>query len=102
MPMLRWPHDNHRDVRARLNATILADRDADHDQNRYVMITFPTSQIQNADLFRWSSIRHDGARANARLRSQLVHRSSLLKADTCPRKRLLMPRTVVGQCTLGC
>jgi hypothetical protein len=24
--------DNHRDVRARLNATISADRDADHDQ----------------------------------------------------------------------
>ena len=46
------------------------------------MITFSTSQIQNVDLSHGSSIRHDDARANPRLRSQLVHRSSLLKADT--------------------
>jgi hypothetical protein len=54
------------------------------------MITFPTSQIQNVDLSHGSSIPHDDARANARLRSQLVHRSSLHKADTYARSALFM------------
>jgi hypothetical protein len=66
------------------------------------MITFPTSQIQNADLSHGSSIRHDDARANARLRSQLVHRSSLLKADTYARSALFMRGNVVDQRTHGC
>jgi hypothetical protein len=58
------------------------------------MITFPTSQIQNVDLSHGSSIPHDDARANARLRSQLVHRSSLHKADTYARSALFMRGTV--------
>ena len=66
------------------------------------MITFPTSQIQNVDLSHGSSIRHDDARANARLRSQLVHRSSLLKADTYARSALFMRGNVVDQRTHGC
>jgi hypothetical protein len=65
------------------------------------MITFSTSQIQNVDLSHGSSIRHDDARANARLRSQLVHRSSLLKADTYARAPF-MPGNVVDQRTHGC
>jgi hypothetical protein len=57
------------------------------------MITFPTSQIQNADLSHGSSIRHHDGRANPRLRSQLVHRSSLLKADTYARSAPFMRGT---------
>jgi hypothetical protein len=66
------------------------------------MIRFPTSQIQNADLSHGSSIRHDDGRANARLRSQLVHRSSLLKADTYARSAPSMRGNVVNQRTHGC
>jgi hypothetical protein len=61
------------------------------------MITFPTSQIQNTDLSRRPLIRHGGARANARLRSQLAHPSSLLKADTYVRNGLFMRGNVVDQ-----
>ena len=42
-------------------------------------------------------IRHGDARANARLRSQLVHRSSLLKADSYARSGLFMRANVVDQ-----
>ena len=65
------------------------------------MITFSTSQIQNVDLSHGSSIRHDDARANPRLRSQLVHRSSLLKADTYARSAPFMRGNVVDQRTHG-
>jgi len=43
---------------------------ANRDQDRYVMITFPTSQIQNPVLPRRPSIRHGGARANMPLPRQ--------------------------------
>jgi hypothetical protein len=66
------------------------------------MITFSTSQIQNVDLSHGSSIRHDDARANPRLRSQLVHRSSLLKADTYARSAPFMRGNVLDQRTHGC
>ena len=66
------------------------------------MITFSTSQIKNVDLSHGSSIRHHDGRANARLRSQLVHRSSLLKADTYARSTPFMRGNVVDQRTHGC
>src|SRR5207344_2567971 len=91
VPVLRRSHEHHRDLQARLDAAIPTAA-ANRDQDRYIMITFPTSQIQNTDLSRRPLIRHGGARANARLRSQLVHRSSLLKADTYPRSGLFMRR----------
>ena len=78
--MLRRSHEHHRDLRARLNTSI-STAAANRDQDRYVMITIITSQIQNTDLYRRSSIRHGGACANARWRSQHGHRSSWLKAD---------------------
>jgi hypothetical protein len=61
------------------------------------MITFPTSQIQNTDLSRRPLIRHGGARANARLRSQLVHQSSLLKPHTDPRSGLFLRGNIANQ-----
>ena len=66
------------------------------------MITFSTSQIKNVDLSHGSSIRHDDGRANPRLRSQLVHRSLLLKVDTYARSAPFMRGNVVDQCTHGC
>ena len=61
------------------------------------MITIPASQIQSPHLSRWSSIRHGGARSNARLRPQLVHRSSSLETDTCAPSKPLMPGNAVDQ-----
>jgi len=61
------------------------------------MITFPKSQIQNTDLSRRPLIRYGGARANARLRSQLVHQSSLPKPDTYARTAPFMRDNVVDQ-----
>ena len=37
--VLRWPHEHHRDVRARLDTASPADRSNHHRQDRYVMIT---------------------------------------------------------------
>src|SRR5712671_5737123 len=65
MPVLRWPHDNHRDVRARLNATISADRDADHDQDRYLMTPIAPASIVTAVCSNcWSTAGNEGARQN--------------------------------------
>src|SRR4249919_3656616 len=65
MRVLRWPHDNHRDVRARLNATVSADRDADHDQDRYLMTLIAPASIVTAVCSNcWSMAGNDGARQN--------------------------------------
>ena len=66
------------------------------------MIAFRSSHIQNADLHGWPSIRHGGARANARSRSQIAHRSALRKADTYARNGLFIRANVVGKRTHGC
>jgi len=67
--------------KARLDAAIPTAA-ANRDQHRYLVITFPASQIKNTDRSRWSSTRHGGARANPRWRSQRGHRSPWLKADS--------------------
>jgi hypothetical protein len=65
MPVLRWPHDNHRDVRARLNATISADHDADQDQDRYLMSLIAPPSIITAVCSNCRSMPgNDGARQN--------------------------------------
>jgi hypothetical protein len=61
------------------------------------MIAIPVSQIQIPHLSRWSSIHHGRARSNARFRSQLVHRSSSLKADTNAHSKPLMRANAVDQ-----
>ena len=69
--MLWRSHEHHRDFRARLNASI-STAAANHDQDRYIMITIITPQIQNAALCsRRPPIRHGGARSNAHLRSHI-------------------------------
>jgi hypothetical protein len=59
-------------------------RPANRDQDRYVMITFPTSQIQNPVPPHRPSIRHGGARANMPLPRQRRHRSSWLTEIPAP------------------
>jgi hypothetical protein len=66
------------------------------------MITFRSSYIQNADLSRKSSIRYGGARAKARSRSQLAHRSAWRNGDTYARNGLFMCGNVVAKRTHGC
>jgi hypothetical protein len=70
-----------------------------YNRDRYVMITFPTSQIQNPVHPRRPSIRHRGARANMPLQRQRRHRSSWLTADTRTCDRPIMRRNVVSQQT---
>ena len=79
--VLRRSHEHHRDLQPRLDTAIQTGA-ANRDQDRYVMITFPTSQIQNPDLPRRPSIRNGDARANLPLRRQRRHRSSWLTADS--------------------
>ena len=55
MPVLRRSHEHHRDLQPRLD-TAIQTAVANRDQDRYVMITFPTSQIQNPVLPRRPSI----------------------------------------------
>jgi hypothetical protein len=98
MPVLRRSHEHHRDLQPRLD-TAIQTAAANRDQDRYVMITFPTSQIQNPVLPRRPSIRHGGARANMPLPRQRRHRSSWLTADSRTCDRPIMRRNVVSQHT---
>src|SRR5450755_2747744 len=98
VPVLRRSHEHHRDLQPRLDTTIQTAA-ANRDQDRYVMITFPTSQIQNPVLPRRPSIRHGGARANMPLPRQRRHRSSWLTADSRTCDRPIMRRNVVSQHT---
>ena len=98
MPVLRRSHEHHRDLQARLDTSIPT-AVANRDQDRYVMITFSTSQMQNLDLPCRPSIRNGGARANLPLRRQRRHRSSSFTADSRSCDRPIMRRYVVSQHT---
>src|SRR5450432_3255051 len=101
VPVLRRSHEHHRDLQPRLDTTIQTAA-ANRDQDRYVMITFPTLQIQNPVLPRRPSIRHGGARANMPLPRQRRHRSSWLTADSRTCRRPIMRGNVVSQRGIGC
>src|ERR1700675_4620664 len=80
MPVLRWPHDNHRDVRARLNATISADRDADHNQDRYLMTLIAPASIVTAVCSNcWSTAGNDGARQNRTAKVSSQHDCAVIE-----------------------
>jgi hypothetical protein len=95
--VLRWPHDHHRDLRTRLD-TSPSPNATNRDQDRYLMITIPTSQIQGPHLSRWLSIRHGSVRSNARFPPQLVHRSSSIQTNTYTQSKLIMRGNAVGRC----
>src|SRR6266481_1844814 len=73
MPLLRRPHDHHRELRARLLSALPSCR-LMHD--RHVMTTIPTTQTRNARLSRQSSSAHDDDRSNPKLHPQLDWSSS--------------------------
>jgi hypothetical protein len=98
VPVLRRSHEHHRDLQPRLD-TAIQTAAANRDQDRYVMITFPTSQILNPVLPRRPSIRHGGARANMPLPRQRRHRSSWLTADSRTPDGPIMRRNLVSQHT---
>jgi|SRR5688572_9408112 len=63
MPVLRWPHDHHRDLRARLNAAHPA---IEPDQDRHIMM--PVTRALHPDtarMYRRSSTGDRHARADA-------------------------------------
>jgi hypothetical protein len=88
MPVLRRPHDRHRDLRARLRS---AHASRKHDQNRHVMMTIATPQYRNARRPCRSSTGHGAARPDRQLRPL---RKMLLSIDTliCGHNNLLSRR----------
>ena len=63
LPVLRWSHDHHRDVRGRLDAATSPDRVGDRDQDRHVMTPIaPRSPDNAAGLCCWSMSGNDDAR----------------------------------------
>ena len=95
VPVLLRSHEHHRDLQPRLDTAIQTA--ANRDQDRYVMITFPTSQ--NPVLPPRPSICHGGARANMPLPRQRRHRSSWLTADSRTCDGPIMRRNVLSQHT---
>src|SRR5882672_8329503 len=73
MPLLRRPHDHHRELRARLLSALPSCRLMQH---RHVMTTIHTTQSRNARRSRQSSSAHDDARSNPKLHPQLDRSSS--------------------------
>ena len=64
MPLLRRPHDHHRDLRARQLAQISSAADT-RNQDRYLMTRAPKPRRRKATcLLRWFQTGHDGARQN--------------------------------------
>src|SRR5687768_15355563 len=89
MPVLRWPHDHHRDLRARFNAAYSS---AEPDQSRHIMMPFTRVLHPDAPrMSRGSSIGDNGTRADAgsTQRSPAV---SLMRAATRSSDTLTHPR----------
>ena len=62
LPVLRWPHGHHRDVRGRLHAATSADRAGDRDQDRHVMMPVAAISLVTADrLCCWLTAGNDDA-----------------------------------------
>src|SRR4029077_264001 len=93
MPVLRWPHDHHRDLRARLDASHAS---VEPDQNRHIMIPLTKARRPIAARPRRRSSTADG---DARLKAPSAHapachvdgsgasRSSALAPHPPPRPR---------------
>ena len=63
MPLLRWPHDHHRDLRARLPAQAPAHADAGANQDRHLMMPLPPSNARcHTRDSRWLAAGRDQAR----------------------------------------
>jgi hypothetical protein len=94
MPVLRWPHDRHRDLRTRLLSALASHQ---HDQNRHVMMTIAASQYRNARRFFRPSTGHAPARSDQQLGPPKNTRSPI-KLPPFGRDDLRGHRVVADQC----
>jgi hypothetical protein len=77
LPLLRRPHDHHRDLRGRLPAAPSSEPASCRNQNRHVMSTTTASNTRSADpVSRWPLPGHASARPNRSPASLPVSRSS--------------------------
>src|SRR5512143_348056 len=82
MPVLRRPHDHHRDLRARLNTEHPS---TEPDQDRHIMMPLPIARCPNAARLYHRSSADDGeARANAASTHGLARGSTILVAARTP------------------
>src|SRR5262249_32721001 len=95
MPLLRRPHDHHRDLRARCNATASADRAGDPHQDRYLMIT--SRLRKNVRSPRRFSSGHGTVRRDIRLSRQTTQTFAML----VPARRPFSSRCTVRQLVLS-
>ena len=96
VPMLRWPHDRHRGVRAGMRTKARAGTGRRHHQDRYIMSKGPTLDQIAAHLDRWSFAGIAPARA-ADAERRLLHRLDppVSAVDHCRR----LPRGHYYRCT---
>src|SRR5882724_4130396 len=91
MPVLRWPHDHHRDLRARLNAP---DPSVEPDQDRHIMTPLTNARSPNAARLRRSSTGKGDPRLKAPLANAHACYADVRAASGCltvalrPRRRL--------------
>ena len=94
MPVLRRPHDRHRDLRAQL---LSARASRKRDQNRHVMMTIVASQHHNPRRPCRSSTGHSLACADRQFGSRWRGHSSI-DASLFDRDNLLKHRSGLDQC----
>jgi len=79
LPVLRRPHDHHRDLRAWTRAAISTDRSDCRDQDRHLMTSAPKPPHWKAARPRsWISTGHDGARRDIASPPVLARQSSFV------------------------
>jgi hypothetical protein len=94
MPVLRWPHDRHRDLRARLHPAHASHK---RDQNRHVMTVIVSPRYRNAPRPCRSSIGHSAA-CFARQLGPLWKRRLSINVPPLNRNDLLSHRIRLDHC----
>src|SRR5229473_1275134 len=90
LPLLRWPHDHHRDFRTRLSTAASADSSDDHNQDRHLMTMPELPRRKAARVFRRFLTGHDGARRKSAFTPVLAYQSATVDpAEPCKRGSLV-------------
>src|SRR5712691_857069 len=76
MSLLRWPHDHHRDLRARLSTAASADSSDDRNQDRHLMTMLELPRRKAARVFRRCPTGHDGTRGKSASTPVLAYQSA--------------------------
>jgi len=77
LPVLRWPHDRHRDLRARRLAARPAGGILNRDQDRHVMIAAVRQHRKSAHQFRRPSTGSQSARRHGNFGYRPINKSTL-------------------------